>query len=113
MIDVTEAARKLLSEMLLKLQAPEGAVVRIVASGGGLSLVLGQIRHDDRAFSHADKPVPAVAQGVSENGDNRTLDVVATVRGPKLRVTAKGKQPEPDSPATRINVRWRDSKFAE
>ena len=106
MFKVTEAARNLLAEMLVEIQATDGKVVRIVASGEGQSLVLGQIEVDDRVFSHEDKSVLAIAQGVFEGGDNRMLDVVATARGPKLSVTAEGKQPEPDSGAARFSVRW-------
>jgi hypothetical protein len=48
-LKVTEAAFELLAELLTELLVPEGDVVRVVAGGEGLSLVMGQIQADDRA----------------------------------------------------------------
>lgn len=95
MLNVTNAAREFLAEKLLELQASEGEVIRVFASGEGLSLEVGQVQADDRAIRHKDKPVLAVAASVSEAAHDRTLDIVATVRGPKLKVTERAVS-EPD-----------------
>lgn len=99
MLKVTEAACQLLSEMLLELQTTEGKVVRIVASGAGHSLLVGEVHADDRVFRHETKAVLAVAEGVTEDGQDLTLDVVVTIRGPDLRVTVDDSRPQPNSRA--------------
>lgn len=89
MLNVTTAARKFLAEKLEELQSSEGELMRVFVNGESLSLKLGQIQADDHTISHGVKPVLAVAQSVFEAADNRTLDVVATARGPKLKVTQR------------------------
>lgn len=89
MLDVTAAAREFLAEKLVALQASDGEVMRVFADGPSLRLKLSPIEADDRTICHEDKPVLAIAPSVSEAADHRTLDVVSTIRGRKLRVTER------------------------
>ena len=95
MLNVTVAAREFLAEKLAELEAPDGVVMRVFANGPSLSLKLGPIEADDRTICHGDKPVLAVAPSVSEAADHRTLDMVATIRGRRLKVTERSIR-EPD-----------------
>lgn len=89
MLNVTTAARRFLAEKLEEVRTSEGEVMRVVADGASLSLKLGPIQADDRTIAHDGIPVLAIAPSVSEAADHRTLDVVMTVKGRRLRVTER------------------------
>ena len=97
MLTVTHAARELLSEMMAELQPTAGKVVRIVTSGAGLSLELGEIQADDRVFKHDTRLVLAVAEDVARDRERLTLDAVVTARGLDLRVAADSDPLQSDS----------------
>lgn len=90
MLNVSESACALMSNLLNDAQAPEGVVVRMVPADNGLSLTMDQVQSEDATFDHDGRPVLAVGQEVVAAVDNTVLDVVSTPEGPQLTLTPAG-----------------------
>lgn len=84
MLNVTNAARARLSEMLAK--HPEDVAVRIVFRNGRTRLKRGSVRPGDEVFQRQGRIVLALTESVAGRLENRTLDLHDTDEGRRLRL---------------------------
>ncbi len=87
MFTLSDTASEYFTLMLAHPNAPDDAVIRLVAKDGGFGLVIGTIQPGDETFAHAEKTVLAIDEQISELLTNKKLDVDATGDQPELRLT--------------------------
>jgi hypothetical protein len=77
MLKVTQAATQYLNDMLVRVQAPAEAAVRIVpkTDGGGLATTIDQERDGDQHFDCEGKTVLVLDAEVANALSEQTLDI--------------------------------------
>ncbi len=70
--------------MLSNAEAPDDAVIRLVAKDDQIGLVIDTIQPGDTTFAHAEKTVLAIDEQVSRLLANKKLDVEVTGEEPEL-----------------------------
>ncbi len=77
MLKVTEAASHYLNDMLVRVQAPSDAAVRIVpkVDGGGLATTIDQERDGDQHFDCDGRTVLVLDNDIATALSDQTLDV--------------------------------------
>ena len=66
--------------------APDDAVIRLVAGDDGIVLAIGTAQPSDATFAHAEKTVLAIDEQISKLLANKKLDVKVTGDQPKLKL---------------------------
>ncbi len=85
MLTLSYAASELLDQWLSSDdEAPDDAVIRLVAKDDGIGLVIDTIQPGDATFAHAEKTVLAIDEQVSRLLENKRLDVAVTGDQPEL-----------------------------
>ncbi len=75
MFSVSYTASELLALMLAQAEAPNDAVIRLVAGNGKLGLEMNTVQPGDTTFAHAEKTVLAIDEQISESLADQKLDV--------------------------------------
>ena len=88
MFKVTEAAGAHLSNMLAEAVTPESenAVIRISQGKDGIGLYLSQEGPEDTTFPHEGVTVLVIDEKLSQELENKTLDVEITEEGTGLQL---------------------------
>ncbi len=88
MFKVTEAAGAHLSNMLAEAETPENenAVLRISQGKDGIGLLLSQEGPEDTTFPHEGLTVLVIDEKLSQELENKTLDVEITEEGTGLQL---------------------------
>ena len=84
MLTMTDAARKYLSTVLERSNAPDGTAVRFDIEGDTLTSRVDVARPGDATFDHDGRKVLVMDQRVSQLLDGTTLDLQPTTEGDKL-----------------------------
>ncbi len=85
MLTLTEAAARLLAEVLERDEASDRAI-RIVEGAGGWRMRLDHEAPEDESFEHEGRTIILLAPSVAEALEDKTLDVHNTEQGWKLRL---------------------------
>ena len=85
MLALTEAAARLLTEVLERDEASDRAI-RIVEGAGGWTMHLDHEAPEDERFEHEGRTIILLAPSVAEALEDKTLDVHNTGQGWKLRL---------------------------
>jgi hypothetical protein len=88
-MNITQAAGAHLDGLLHRIQAPQGAVIRLVPESGSLSLHTDIPRPDDVVFKNGARAVLVVDKRVEAMFNDRTLDVRTTNDGVTLILAAQ------------------------
>ena len=86
MLTLSYAASEHLALKLAQDEAPDGAVIRLVANDGGFRLAIDTVQPGDATFDHAEKIVLAIDEQISGLLANKKLDVDVTGDQPKLKL---------------------------
>jgi len=84
MLTVTEDAKALCAAILNQAEAPDSAVMRIVAEDKGLGLVADEVKDTDETFEVEGKTVLVVEPALAEQLADRKLSAIETEQGPQL-----------------------------
>ena len=84
MFSVSYTAGELLALMLAQAEAPEDAVIRLVAGNGKLGLEMTTVQPGDTTFAHAEKTVLAIDEPISVSLSDQKLDVKLIGEEPEL-----------------------------
>ncbi len=86
MLTLSYTASEHLALMLAQAEAPDDAVIRLVANDDEFGLQIDTVRPGDATFDHAEKTVLAIDEQISRLLANKNLDVVVTGDEPELRL---------------------------
>ncbi len=87
MLTLSYTASELLDQWLSSDdEAPDDAVIRLVAKDDQIGLVIDTIQSGDETFAHAEKTVLAIDEQISRLLANKKLDVEVTGDKPELAV---------------------------
>ncbi len=86
MFTVSDTASEHLALMLAHVEAPDDAVMRLVANGDKCGLEIDTVQPGDTTFDHAEKTVLAIDEQVSRLLTNQRLVVDVTGDIPKLKL---------------------------
>jgi hypothetical protein len=85
MLTVSHAASELLDQWLSSVdEAPEDAVIRLVAKDDEIGFAIDTVQPGDETFAHAEKTVLAIDEQISRLLANKKLDVEVTGDQPEL-----------------------------
>ena len=84
MLTLSYAASEHLALMLAQAEAPDDAVIRLVAKDDGIGLAIDTIQPSDATFAHAERTVLAIDEQISRLLANKKLDVEVTGDQPEL-----------------------------
>ena len=86
MLTLSYAASEHLALILAEAEAPDDAVIRLVANGGRLGLAIDSVQPGDATFLHAEITVLAIDEQVSKLLANKKLDVDVAGDEPELKL---------------------------
>ncbi len=86
MFTVSDTASEHLALVLAHLEAPDDAVIRLVANDGKLGLEIDTFQPGDTTFGHAEKTVLTIEEQVSRLLANQRLVVDVTGDIPSLKL---------------------------
>ena len=84
MLTLSYVASEHLALMLAQAEAPDDAVIRLVAKDDVIGLKIDTIQPGDATFDHAEKTVLAFDEQISKLLANKKLDVEVTGEEPEL-----------------------------
>jgi len=87
MLTVTPEAGELLTNLLEKSEAPEGAAARFVMGSQGLQMGVDEPKDEDEVFEHDGKTVLVLEPQLSDALADKSLVVTQGEQGPALAIT--------------------------
>ena len=87
MLVLSYEASEYFALMLAQAEAPDDAVIRLVAKDDEIGFAIDTVQPGDETFAHAEKTVLAIDEQISEWLANKRLDVEFTGDEPELTLT--------------------------
>ena len=86
MLTLSYAASEHLALMLAQAEAPDDAVIRLIAKDDEIGLTIDTAQPGDATFAHAETTVLAIDEQISRLLTNKILDVEVTGEQPELKL---------------------------